>query len=60
METLLSVLCAIFLTIHCVLAVTFVINSVNDIIENRKRSLREEERDRRDREYHEKRMKDNY
>lgn len=60
METLLSVLCAIFLTIHCVLAVTFVINSVNDIIENRKRSLREEERDRRDREYHKKRMKDNY
>ena len=60
METLLYVLCAIFLTIHCVLAVTFVINSVNDIIENRKRSLREEERDRRDREYHEKRMKDNY
>ena len=60
METLLSVLCAIFLTIHCVLAVTFVINSVNDIIENRKRSLREEERDRRDREYHKKRVKDNY
>lgn len=58
MDTLLSVLCAIFLTIHCVLAFTFVINSVNDIIENRKRSLREEERERRDREYHEKRLKD--
>ena len=57
-ETITTILCIGLLSIYALLGVTFLIHSIADIFDNRRRAKREEEREKRDLEYHEKRMKD--
>ena len=57
-ESIVSILCIGLLAIYALLGVTFVIHSIADIFENRRRAKREEEREKRDLEYHEMRMKE--
>jgi hypothetical protein len=48
----------IFLGLYSALGVTFLISMIQSILGDRKRAKRDEEREARDREYHEKRMCD--
>ena len=56
--TITTILCIGLLSIYALLGVTFLIHSVADIFDNRRRAKREEEREKRDLEYHEMRMKE--
>lgn len=56
MDVLLSLLCCIFLAIHCALGITFVIRSVEELQENRERAQRDADRELREKEYHRARM----
>ena len=53
-----TILCIGLLSIYALLGVTFLIHSIADIFDNRRRAKREEEREKRDLEYHEMRMKE--
>ena len=57
-ETITTILCIGLLSIYDLLGVTFLIHSIADIFDNRRRAKREEEREKRDLEYHEMRMKE--
>lgn len=48
----------IFLGLYSALGVTFLISMIQSILGDHKRAKRDEEREVRDREYHEKRMRD--
>lgn len=52
-ETITTILCIGLLSIYALLGVTFLIHSIADIFDNRRRAKREEEREKRDLEYHE-------
>lgn len=54
-EMITTILCIGLLSIYALLGVTFLIHSIADIFDNRRRAKREEERDL---EYHEMRMKE--
>ena len=56
-EMIITILCIGLLSIYALLGVTFLIHSIADIFDNRRRAKREEEREKRDLEYHEMRMK---
>lgn len=58
MEMLQSILVIILLAIWFVFSIVFLITAVQDLINDRKREQREVEKDKRDLEYHEARMKD--
>ena len=51
-ETITTILCIGLLSIYALLGVTFLIHSIADIFDNRRRAKREEEREKRDLEYH--------
>lgn len=53
-----TILLNILLGLYSVLCVTFLISMIQSILGDRKRAKRDEEREVRDREYHEKRMRD--
>ena len=53
-----GLVCTIQSAIYALLGVTFLIHSIADIFDNRRRAKREEEREKRDLEYHEMRMKE--
>ena len=53
-----TILVNILLGLYSVLCVTFLISMVQSIRSDRKRAKRDEEREARDKEYHEKRMRD--
>lgn len=53
-----TILLNILLGLYSVLCVTFLISMIQSIFGDRKRTKRDEEREARDREYHEKRMRD--
>ena len=55
---IITILCIGLLSIYALLGVTFLIHSIADIFDNRRRAKREEEREKRDLEYHEMRMKE--
>ena len=57
-EMIITILCIGLLSIYALLGVTFLIHSIADIFDNRRRAKREEEREKRDLEYHEMRMKE--
>ena len=58
MEMLQSVLVIILLAIWFVFSIVFLITAVQNLINDRKREQREVEKDKRDLEYHEARMKE--
>lgn len=58
MEMLQSILVIILLAIWFVFSIVFLITAVQDLINDRKREQREVEKDKRDLEYHEARMKE--
>jgi len=58
MEMLQSILVIILLAIWFVFIIVFLITAVQDLINDRKREQREVEKDKRDLEYHEARMKE--
>jgi MFS superfamily sulfate permease-like transporter len=53
-----TILLNILLGLYSALCVTFLISMVHSIRSDRKRAKRDEEREARDKEYHEKRMRD--
>ena len=53
-----TILVNILLGLYSVLCVTFLVSMVQSIGSDRKRAKRDEEREARDKEYHEKRMRD--
>ena len=53
-----TILLNILLGLYSVLCVTFLVSMIQSILNDRKRYKRDEEREARDREYHEKRMRD--
>ena len=53
-----TILVNILLALYSVLCVTFLISMIQSLQGDRKRAKRDEEREARDREYHEKRMRD--
>ena len=53
-----TILLNILLGLYSALCVTFLISMIQSIRNDRKRAKRDEEREARDREYHEKRMRD--
>lgn len=53
-----TILLNILLGLYSALCVTFLISMVQSIRSDRKRAKRDEEREARDKEYHEKRMRD--
>ena len=57
MEMLQSILLIIILTIWLMFSVVFLINTIQTLINDHKRELREQGKDKRDLEYHETRMK---
>lgn len=58
MEMLQAILVVILLAIWFVFSIVFLITAVQNLINNRKREQREIEKDKRDLEYHEARMKE--
>lgn len=58
MEMFQSILVIILLSIWLVFSVVFLINAVQNLINDRKREQREVDKDKRDLEYHEARMKE--
>lgn len=58
MEMFQSILVIILLAIWLVFSVVFLINAVQNLINDRKREQREVDKDKRDLEYHEARMKE--
>ena len=58
MEMLQTILVIILLAIWLIFSVVFLITVVQNLINDRKREQREVEKDKRDLEYHEKRMRD--
>lgn len=58
MEMLQSILVIILLAIWFVFSIVFLITAVQNLINDRKREQREVEKDKRDHEYHEARMKE--
>lgn len=58
MEMLQSILIIILLAIWFVFSIVFLITAVQNLINDRKREQREVEKDKRDLEYHEARMKE--
>ena len=58
MEMLQSILVIILLAIWFVFSIVFLITTVQNLINDRKREQREVEKDKRDLEYHEARMKE--
>lgn len=56
-ETITTILCIGLLSIYALLGAIFLIHSIADIFDNRRRAKREEEREKRDLDYHEMRMK---
>ena len=58
MEMLQTILVIILLAIWLIFSVVFLITVVQNLINDRKREQREVEKDKRDREYHEARMKE--
>ena len=58
MEMFQSILVIILLTIWLVFSIVFLITAVQNLINDRKREQREAEKDKRDLEYHEARMKE--
>lgn len=58
MEMLQAILVSILLIIWLVFSVVFLITAVQNLINDRKREQREVEKDKRDLEYHEARMKE--
>ena len=58
MEMLQAILVVILLAIWFVFSIVFLITAVQNLINDRKREQREIERDKRDLEYHEARMKE--
>lgn len=58
MEMLQSILLIILLAIWFVFSIVFLITAVQNLINDRKREQREVEKDKRDLEYHEARMKE--
>ena len=58
MEMFQSILVIILLAIWLVFSVVFLINAVQNLINDRKREQREIDKDKRDLEYHEARMKE--
>lgn len=57
-EMITTILCIGLLSIYALLRVTFLIHSIADLFDNRRRAKREEEREKRDLKYHEMRMKE--
>ncbi len=53
-----TILLNILLGLYSILCVTFLISMIQSILGDRKRAKRDEEREARDREYHEIRMRD--
>ena len=53
-----TILVNILLGLYCVLCVTFLIFMIQNILDDKKSAKRNVEREARDREYHEKRMRD--
>lgn len=58
MEMFQSILVIIFLAIWLVFSIVFIITAIQNLINDRKREQREVEKDKRDLEYHEARMKE--
>ena len=58
MEMLQAILVVILLAIWFVFSIVFLITAVQNLINDRKREQRENEKDKRDLEYHEARMKE--
>ena len=58
METIEAILIIIILSIWLVFSVVFLITAIQNFFLDRKREKREEEKDKRDLEYHEARMKE--
>ena len=58
MEILQTILVIVLLAIWLLFNVVFLITAIQNLINDHKREKREQEKDKRDLEYHEKRMKD--
>ena len=58
METLQAILIIILLAVWSCISISFLITSIQNLLYDRRREMREVEKDKRDLEYHEKRMND--